>query len=165
MRLVRDRRFDKLIGLDASLRSLERAADKLKLNEPGGPREGRVTLLHGSLTYRDTRWAEADAATLVEVIEHLDPDRLPALAKIVFGVTQPKTVVVTTPNVEHNVLFPNFTPGSFRHPDHRFEWTRAEFRAWAAEIEAQFGYSATFTEIGETHPEHGAPTQMAVFSR
>lgn len=164
MRLVRDKRFEKLFGLDASLRSLERAADRLKLGEPGGPREGRVTLLHGSLTYRDTRWAEADAATLIEVIEHLDADRLPALAKIVFGTTRPKTVIVTTPNVEHNVLFPNFI-GPFRHPDHRFEWTRAEFREWVAGIETQFGYSAAFGEIGESHELHGAPTQMAVLTR
>ncbi len=164
-RLVRDKRFDKLQGLDASLRSLERAYDKLKINQPGGPPEGRVTLLHGSLTYRDTRWAEADAATLVEVIEHLDSDRLPALSHIVFGAAKPKTVIVTTPNVEHNVLFPKLAAGTFRHPDHRFEWTRAEFRAWATDIEKRFVYQATLSEIGECHPVHGAPTQMAVFVR
>jgi 3' terminal RNA ribose 2'-O-methyltransferase Hen1 len=164
-RLLRDKRFDKLIGLDASLRSLERASEKMKLNQPGGPREGHITLLHGSLTYRDARWADADAATLVEVIEHLDQDRLPALAKIVFGATRPKTVIVTTPNIEHNVLFVNLAAGAFRHPDHRFEWTRAEFRTWAAQIETEFGYRAAFSEIGETNALHGAPTQMAVFTR
>lgn len=164
-KLVGDRRFEKLIGLDASVRSLERASERLKLNVAGGPREGRVTLLHGALTYRDARWSAADAAALVEVIEHLDADRLPALAQVVFGAPNLKLVVVTTPNAEHNVLFEKMRPGSFRHPDHRFEWTRAEFRAWATDIASRFGFAPTFSEIGEAHPVHGAPTQMTVFAR
>src|SRR5690606_25739396 len=128
VRLVRDRRFARVIGLDASTRALERAAERLKLDF--APND-RIRLLHGALTYRDDRWKDADAAVLAEVIEHLDLDRLPALANAVFGAAQPKTVIVTTPNAEHNVLFPNLPAGKFRHPDHRFEWTRAEFRAWA----------------------------------
>ncbi|MFN9972860.1 MAG: 3' terminal RNA ribose 2'-O-methyltransferase Hen1, partial [Phycisphaerae bacterium] len=116
-------------------------------------------------TYRDERWHEVDAAALVEVIEHFDTDRLPALANIVFGVAQPRTVVVTTPNIEHNCLFPNLTPGAFRHPDHRFEWSRAEFRTWADAICATYAYKATHSDIGVVHDVHGAPTQMAVFTR
>lgn len=164
-RLVRDRRFEKVFGLDASSRALEIAADRLRVNEASGPKEGRLTLLHGALTYRDTRWAEADAACLVEVIEHMDADRLPALAEVVFGAAWPKNVVVTTPNAEYNVLFPMLAAGSFRHPDHRFEWTRGEFKAWAEDVAQRFGYAVTYSDIGETHPEHGAPTQMAVFAR
>jgi hypothetical protein len=106
-----------------------------------------------------------DAAALVEVIEHFDPDRLPALANIVFGVAQPRTVVVTTPNAEHNSLFPNLTPGAFRHPDHRFEWSRAEFRTWTDAICATYAYKVTHSDIGMAHDVHGAPTQMAVFTR
>jgi 3' terminal RNA ribose 2'-O-methyltransferase Hen1 len=161
-RLVRDRRFVHLIGLDVSARALERAAERLKLDRAGGPSE-RVTLLHGALTYRDERWKGADAAALVEVIEHLDPDRLPTLAQVVFGEVRPKTVVVTTPNAEHNRLFPGLPAGRFRHPDHRFEWTRSEFATWVAGIEARFGYTATISGIGMHHEEFGAPTQMAVF--
>lgn len=164
-RLARDRRFEKIIGLDASSRALEKAADRLKLNRPGGPQEGRVTLLHGALTYRDSRWAEVDAATLVEVIEHLDEDRLPALAQVVFGAAHTKLVIVTTPNVEYNALFRELPSGTLRHADHRFEWTRAEFTTWSNGIAARFGYSVTLDEIGENNPEHGAPTQMAVFER
>lgn len=164
-RLVRDRRFEKIFGLDASSRALEIASDRLRVNEASGPKEGRLTLLHGALTYRDTRWAEADAACLVEVIEHLDADRLPALADAVFGAARPKSVVVTTPNAEYNVLFPMLAAGSFRHPDHRFEWTRREFKSWADAVAQRFGYVVTYSDIGETHPEHGAPTQMAVFVR
>lgn len=163
-RLERDKKhFDRIIGLDASARALERAADRLKLHLAGGPSAERVRLLHGALTYRDLRWQGVDAAVLVEVIEHLDADRLPALAEAVFG-NGPKTVIVTTPNAEHNVLFPNLTAGAFRHPDHRFEWTRAQFRAWASSIEAHYGYSADFSEIGAPDETHGAPTQMAVFT-
>jgi 3' terminal RNA ribose 2'-O-methyltransferase Hen1 len=164
-RLVRDRRFEKIIGLDASSRALEIAADRLKLNLAGGPKEGRVALLHGALTYRDARWKEAEAATLVEVIEHLDADRLPALAQAVFGYARPKVVVVTTPNAEHNVMFPTLAAGTFRHPDHRFEWSRAEFRTWGDAVAEMFGYAVSYADIGEAHAAHGPPTQMAVFER
>jgi 3' terminal RNA ribose 2'-O-methyltransferase Hen1 len=163
-RLERDKKhFDRIIGLDASARALERAADRLKLHLAGGPSAERLKLLHGALTYRDARWREADAAVLVEVIEHLDADRLPALAEAVFG-NAPKTVIVTTPNAEHNVLFPNLAAGAFRHPDHRFEWTRDEFRAWVTAIEARYGYQAVLSEIGTPDETHGAPTQMAAFT-
>ncbi len=164
-RLVRERWLERLVGVDASVRALERTAGRLKLNAVGGPREGRVSLLHAALTYRDQRWAGLDAATLVEVIEHLDPDRLPALARVVFGEARPGAVIVTTPNVEYNALFPTLPAGKLRHPDHRFEWTRAEFRAWVKTVEDAFGYHAEFADIGTVHESHGAPTQMAVFRR
>jgi 3' terminal RNA ribose 2'-O-methyltransferase Hen1 len=164
-RLVRGRQLERIVGLDASSRALEIATERLKLHEAGGPKEGRVTLLHGALTYRDERWADVDAATLVEVIEHLDADRIPALEKVVFGSARPKVVVVTTPNAEHNVLFPALAAGTFRHPDHRFEWTRAEFAAWAGSVAERFGYAVSYRDVGEAHAEHGPPTQMAVFER
>jgi 3' terminal RNA ribose 2'-O-methyltransferase Hen1 len=164
-RLVRDRRFTKLIGLDLSARSLQAAAGRLKLGQANGPAEGRVALLHGALTYRDERWRGVDAAVLAEVVEHLDADRLPALAAVVFGAARPRTVVVTTPNAEYNALFPTLPAGAFRHPDHRFEWTRAELRAWAAGVEERYGYRAAHSGIGDAHPDLGAPTQMAVFTR
>ncbi|WP_246741016.1 3' terminal RNA ribose 2'-O-methyltransferase Hen1 [Mesorhizobium sp. NZP2298] len=164
-RLVRERWVQKLFGLDPAVRELEWAARRLKLNEFGGPPEGRVTLLHGSLTYRDSRWAEADVAVLVEVIEHLDEDRLPLIERVVFGETAPKFVIVTTPNADYNALFPNLAPGAFRHPDHRFEWSRARFEAWAAEIGETYGYGAAFSGIGAEDSALGAPTQMAVFTR
>jgi 3' terminal RNA ribose 2'-O-methyltransferase Hen1 len=163
--LLRESWARELIGLDPSVRVLERAARRLKLNQPGGPPEGRLTLLHGSLTYRDERWAGADAAALVEVIEHLDPDRLPLVERVVFGAARPKTVVVTTPNADYNVLFPTLSAGAFRHPDHRFEWTRAEFAAWADRIGETYGYQADISGIGPEDAIHGAPSQMVVFSR
>jgi len=165
VRLVRERGVHHIVGVDASVIALERAAKRLKLNEPGGPPEGRMQLLHGALTYRDKRLANMDMATLIEVIEHVDPERLPALARVVFGEAKPKSVVVTTPNAEYNALFPNLAAGAFRHPDHRFEWTRSEFGAWVKEIEDTYGYRAELADIGSVHETFGAPTQMAVFAR
>ncbi len=164
-RLLREREIDSLIGLDASALSLDRAAKRLKLNLAGGPSAERLRLLHGALTYRDKRWEGVDAAALVEVIEHLDADRLPALQKIVFGLARPKTVVVSTPNADYNALFPNLPAGQLRHPDHRFEWTRAEFEAWARTAGQAFGYRFEISGIGAVDAGRGAPTQMAVFTR
>jgi len=164
-RLVKERSIESLIGLDASSRDLERARDRLKLDLAGGPSRERVQLLHGALTYRDLRWADVDAAAVVEVIEHLDEDRLPALADAVFGAARPKTVLVTTPNADYNVLFETLPAGQFRHPDHRFEFTRSQFRAWAEAITERYGYSVAFSGIGEAHPEHGPVSQVGVFSR
>lgn len=164
-RLVRERWIESLIGLDVSARSLEYAAKRLKLDQLAGASRDRIKLLHGGLNYRDSRIADLDAATLIEVIEHLDANRLPALARVVFGEAKPRNVIVTTPNAEYNVLFPNLPPGAFRHADHRFEWTRAEFQTWVKGIEDQFGYTAELRDIGDVDEVHGAPTQMAVFSR
>ncbi len=163
--LLRQRWAERLIGLDPAARALERAAQRLKLHLPGGPPEGRVSLLHGSLTYRDARWAGVDAATLVEVIEHLDPDRLPFLERIVFGAARPATVIVTTPNADYNALFAGLAAGTLRHPDHRFEWTRTQFAAWAQRIGSTYGYQPAFSGIGPHDDTLGAPTQMAVLTR
>ena len=83
------------------------------------------------LTYRDKRLQGFDAAAVVEVIEHLDPPRLAAFARVLFECARPRTVVLTTPNAEYNVRFENLPAGTLRHKDHRFEWTRAEFQTWA----------------------------------
>ena len=164
-RLVRERWVERVIGVDAAARDLEWASKRLKLDQAGAPPDGRVTLLHGGITYRDRRWEDVDAVALVEVIEHLDAERLPTLEKIVFGAARPATVVVTTPNAEYNALFPNLAPGAFRHPDHRFEWTRAEFQAWAGGVSEVHGYDVAFSGIGNFDEVLGAPTQMASFTK
>jgi 3' terminal RNA ribose 2'-O-methyltransferase Hen1 len=164
-RLVRERWAERLIGVDAAARDLEWASKRLKLDLAGAPAEGRVTLLHGGLTYRDKRWEGVDAVALVEVIEHLDAERLPALEKIVFGAARPATVVTTTPNADYNALFPNLAAGGFRHPDHRFEWTRGQFQAWASGVAEAHGYHVAFSGVGAADEALGAPTQMALFTR
>jgi 3' terminal RNA ribose 2'-O-methyltransferase Hen1 len=163
--LRRERGFTRIVGHDVSMVALQRARQKLGLDRKTGEEVDRLTLQHGALTYRDDRLKGFDAATLVEVIEHLDPERLPALAEAVLGHARPRTVILTTPNAEHNVLFEGMAPGAFRHPDHRFEWTRAEFRAWVDDVCSVYGYEARLADVGEAHPELGPPTQMAVLRR
>jgi 3' terminal RNA ribose 2'-O-methyltransferase Hen1 len=129
-----------------------------------GERE-RVRLLQSALTYRDKRLAGWDAATALEVVEHLDPERLPAFEHALFGAARPAVVVMTTPNIEYNPRFETLPAGSLRHRDHRFEWTRAEFRGWAAGVAERHGYQVDHRGVGPDDPEVGTPTQMAVFSR
>jgi hypothetical protein len=114
--------------------------------------------------YRDKRLSGYDAAAVVEVIEHLDPPRLAAFERVLFEFAHPGRVVLTTPNVEYNVRFRTLPAGQFRHKDHRFEWTRAEFRAWAEGVAGRFGYAVRFAPIGPDDAEVGPPTQMAVFT-
>ncbi|MFJ6539229.1 3' terminal RNA ribose 2'-O-methyltransferase Hen1 [Streptomyces sp. NPDC091385] len=163
--LLQDTRFTEIVGMDVSARALAIAARRLKLDRMGERQASRITLLQGSLAYTDKRLAGYDAAVLSEVIEHLDLPRLPALEYAVFGAARPRTVVVTTPNVEYNVRWESLPAGHVRHGDHRFEWTRAEFRAWAEDTAQRHGYSTEFRAVGPDDPEVGPPTQMAVFHR
>jgi hypothetical protein len=97
------------------------------------------------------------------VIEHLDPPRLMAFERVLFEFARPKTVVITTPNVEYNVKFETLPAGKFRHQDHRFEWTREQFQAWAENIARRFNYSVRLVPIGPVDAKVGSPTQMAIF--
>ncbi len=149
------------MALDVSVRSLEIAQARLKL-ERLAPTE-RVKLVHGSLMYRDRRLEGFDAAAVVEVVEHLDPPRLAAFERVVFEFARPRTVVLTTPNRDFNAKWESLDAGQYRHPDHRFEWTRREFESWATQIAARFRYAVRFASIGPVDELLGAPTQMAVF--
>jgi len=162
------KQFAEIVGMDVSLRSLEIAEDKLGLGVGGRLPEKqreRIRLLHGSLLYRDQRLAGFDAAAVVEVIEHLDEPRLAAFERVLFEFARPCTAIVTTPNAEYNVKFAGLPAGKLRHKDHRFEWTRAQFEAWAHGVSARFGYTVRFAAIGPVDERLGAPTQMAVFAR
>jgi len=163
--LVADRRFTEVVGVDVSDRSLAMAARRLRLDRLPERQRDRIRLWQSALTYRDDRLRGYDAAVLMEVVEHLDPPRLPALEDAVFGHARPGTVVVTTPNIEYNVRYEGLGPGRFRHADHRFEWTRAEFAAWVDQVAAAHGYTAVVGGVGDDDPEVGAPTQMAVLTR
>jgi 3' terminal RNA ribose 2'-O-methyltransferase Hen1 len=147
-----------------SIRTLEIATRRLKLERLPDAQSARVKLIHGSLMYRDRRLAGFDAAAVVEVVEHLDPPRLRAFERVLFEFARPGTVVLTTPNREFNVTWETLPAGAFRHADHRFEWTRAEFRTWATGVAGRFGYAVRFLPVGPEHPEHGPPTQMGVFT-
>ncbi len=164
-RLIKERGIDRIVGVDPSVRTLEVASRRLHLDQAGERMRERVQLQMGSLTYGDRRWQGFDAATLVEVIEHIDPPRLSALELSLFGDAKPRLVVVTTPNREYNTLFEGMEEGTTRHPDHRFEWTRAEFEAWGARIAEDYGYAVRHEPLGPMDDTHGAPSQMAVFTR
>ncbi|NES26042.1 3' terminal RNA ribose 2'-O-methyltransferase Hen1 [Micromonospora terminaliae] len=162
--LVADRRFTEVVGTDVSSQALTLAARRLRLDRLPERQRDRIRLWQSALTYRDDRLRGYDAAVLMEVVEHLDPPRLPALEDAVFGHARPGTVVVTTPNVEYNVRYEGLGAGRFRHADHRFEWTRAEFAAWVDRVATTHGYTATISGIGDHDPEVGAPTQLAVLT-
>jgi 3' terminal RNA ribose 2'-O-methyltransferase Hen1 len=159
---MKDRRFTRIVGTDVSSRALEIAERKLRLDRLPERQRDRITLWQSALTYTDDRLKGFDAAVLMEVIEHVDPPRLPALEAAVFGHAHPATVVVTTPNVEYNVRYEGLV--GMRHSDHRFEWTRAEFQAWAARVAAAHGYTVAYRGVGDDDPEVGTPTQLALFT-
>jgi len=163
--LLDDRQFERIVGLDVSMQVLQRASQRLGYDRLPPKQKERIELIHGSLIYRDARLAGFDAAAVIEVIEHLDPPRLSAFERVLFEFARPKTVVLTTPNREYNVHWETLPAGQFRHPDHRFEWTRAEFQVWSARIADQFGYRVRFLAIGPEDATVGSPTQMGVFDR
>ncbi len=160
-KLLDEKQFSEIVGMDVSQRVLEIAENRLE-RLPPKVRE-RVTLFQSSLLYRDKRLSGFDAAALIEVIEHLDEFRLAAFERTVFEFARPKVVVITTPNREYNVMWERLPAGKMRHSDHRFEWTRAEFQTWVNTIAERFGYTVEISGIGDEAPDVGTPTQMGIF--
>lgn len=163
--LLADRSFEQIAGVDVSHRSLQIAQERLRLDRLPDRQRERLKLIHGSLVYRDKRLANFDAATVIEVIEHLDQPRLAAFERVLFEFAKPTTVVLTTPNVEYNAKFETLPAGKFRHKDHRFEWTRAQFQDWAHAMADRFNYAVRFLPVGPEDSSLGAPTQMAIFNQ
>jgi 3' terminal RNA ribose 2'-O-methyltransferase Hen1 len=163
--LLADPQFERILGMDVSWRSIEIAKERLHFDQLPEKQRARIELIQGSLMYRDRRCEGFDAAAVIEVVEHLDAPRLAAFERVLFELAKPATVVVTTPNSEYNALFPTLPHGQFRHRDHRFEWTRAEFTQWAESIAARFNYAVQIQPIGPEDPTLGAPTQMGIFTR
>ncbi|WP_344900592.1 3' terminal RNA ribose 2'-O-methyltransferase Hen1 [Actinomadura meridiana] len=164
-RLAKDDFFREVSGTDVSYRALAHAWRRLRWDQPRRPGDPVKDVFQSALTYTDERFGGYDAAVLMEVIEHIDPPRLTAVEHVVFGDARPRVVVVTTPNAEHNVRYDGLAAGAMRHPDHRFEWTRAEFRAWADGVAVAHGYSVRYVSVGTDDSEVGAPTQLGVFTR
>ena len=162
--LLKDIYFEKITGVDVSYRSLEITKERLdRLHLPRNQWD-KLELFQGGLTYRDKRITGYDAATIIEVIEHLDLSRLSAFERVLFEFARPQTVIVTTPNIEYNIKFESLPAGKLRHKDHRFEWTRAEFQIWGKQVGENFDYHVEFRNIGDEDLEVGSPTQMAVFT-
>jgi 3' terminal RNA ribose 2'-O-methyltransferase Hen1 len=163
--LLTDPTFTQVAAMDVSSRALEITARRLRLDRLPDRQRERLTLFQSSLIYRDSRLTGFDAAVLMEVIEHVNPSRLSALARAVFADAAPTAVIVTTPNADFNVRFENLPAGAFRHRDHRFEWSRVEFRNWAMETAVRYGYGVRFLPVGADDPQVGSPSQLAVFSK
>ncbi|MCL6479489.1 MAG: 3' terminal RNA ribose 2'-O-methyltransferase Hen1 [Peptococcaceae bacterium] len=162
--LLNEKSFTEIAGIDVSYRSLEKAKDRLKLDRMPEMQKKRLTIFQSSLFYRDKRFEGYDAATVTEVIEHMDKHRLAAFERVLFEFARPKTIIITTPNKEYNARYSNLLEGNVRHSDHRFEWTRGEFQSWAEKTALRFGYKVRFLPVGDEDPELGAPTQMGVFT-
>jgi 3' terminal RNA ribose 2'-O-methyltransferase Hen1 len=162
---LQERALTRILGMDVSSAALARARRRLHLDTLPDAQRSHIEIVQGSLLYRDTRLAGFDVATLVEVIEHLDPPRIAAMEQVVFQHARPRRVVVTTPNREYNVRWEALGAERLRHSDHRFEWTRAECRAWAERVASAFGYRMTQQELGPSNPELGAPSQLVIFDR
>jgi 3' terminal RNA ribose 2'-O-methyltransferase Hen1 len=163
--LLAEKSFSRITGMDVSYRALQLASEHLHLENLPPMQRGRINLIQGALTYRDQRLSGYDAAAVVEVIEHLDPSRLAAFERVLFEFAQPDLIVCTTPNAEYNIKFPTLPLGKLRHKDHRFEWTRHEFRTWANSVAERFGYTVRFLPIGPEDATLGAPSQMGVFNK
>ncbi|OKI01247.1 3' terminal RNA ribose 2'-O-methyltransferase Hen1 [Streptomyces sp. CB02923] len=161
--LLQEGQFTDIVGMDVSMRALQETRRRLRLDRMPERQSERLRLVQGSLAYTDDRLKGYDAAVLSEVVEHVDPPRLSALEYAVFGAARPRTVVVTTPNAEYNVRWESLPAGHVRHRDHRFEWTREEFWAWAREVAGRHGYEVEFRPVGPDDPEVGPPTQLAHF--
>ncbi|MFA0963939.1 3' terminal RNA ribose 2'-O-methyltransferase Hen1 [Roseivirga sp. BDSF3-8] len=162
--LIKEKQFTRILGMDVSPRELQKAAERLHMDEMAPRLKERISLIQGALTYRDKRLAGYDAVALIEVIEHMDTDRLPAFERVVFANAKPRTVVLTTPNGDYNEVFEQLSAGELRHSDHRFEWSREEFSIWVDHVCDTYGYQARIMPVGEEAENVGAPSQMAIFN-
>ena len=164
-RLSKESQFTRICGMDVSMHMLHRANKRLQYGINRSRRDDRIELLHGSALYVDTRLRGFDAVVAIDVLEHIEPERLNAFAHVIFGDSNPLFVILTTPNAEYNETFADLSSGELRHPDHRFEWTREEFESWAVDVSEEYGLKVSIDGIGPHHSMYGCPTQMAVFRR
>ena len=153
--LAQEPAIRRIVGVDVSADALD--ALRQRLSAASDEVRRKVDLVHGSMTEANAAFAGFDAAVLVETIEHIEPDRLSQLERAVFGDMRPKSVVVTTPNSDFNARL-GVPSQRLRHPDHRFEWGGAKFRAWAGGVAQRNGYEVGFEDLA-------GGTQMALLRR
>ncbi|RIA86259.1 S-adenosyl-L-methionine-dependent methyltransferase [Glomus cerebriforme] len=164
----------RLAGVDISHDSLEQAIENCRPWDHD--REFlrltplTIDIYQGSIDVADKRFLGFDALVCMEVIEHVDPPVLDKFFDIVLGTYKPKIVIITTPNVEFNVYFPQLKYGTpeamLRIEDHRFEWTRREFQEWGNFGAEKYNYSVEYTGVGKIKdgdPAVGTVTQIAIF--
>lgn len=159
-RLVKERQFRRIVGMDTSIEALSQA--RRSLNDHASDVDGRLLLIHREFDVPDREFAGFHAAAMVETIEHVRPERLSVVERVVFGGWRPGVVVITTPNGDYNPLL-GLAPGERRHKDHQFEWGRSKFASWSSGVAVRNGYDVTCEGVGLADPLRGSPTQMAVF--
>ena len=162
-RLLKNPQIGHVLAMDVSWQELQRAQQRLHVADMPPRQRERLTLTQGSLLYHDPRLVGYDVAAVVEVIEHLDESRLAAFEQVVFARARPGAVLVTTPNADYNQRYEQLSAGDFRHADHRFEWTRAQFAEWARGVAGRHGYRVRVENLGPEDAAVGAPSQLAVF--
>ena len=160
LHLLDDPQIVAITGVEKDDAALGRLRGRLR-DHPGAR---KVQIIAGDITRPPPGLPQADAIVLVEVIEHLDPASLRALERVLLHDIAPPLAVITTPNAEMNPLL-GVKPGRMRHRDHRFEWDRKRFRAWAEGVAASHGYALDLADIAGAHPRFGGASQMAVFAR
>lgn len=163
--LLNEPQIKQVTACDVSVAVLEKAAKRLRLDRMQPFRKNKLTIMQASLTYKDKRFEGFDCACVIEVIEHIEPMRIPAFERVLFEFAAPRTVILTTPNKEYNTNYEAMQENTLRHGDHRFEWTRAEFAEWTKHICERFGYRCEITGIGSYDEACGNPTQMGVFTK
>ncbi|XP_068144023.1 small RNA 2'-O-methyltransferase [Drosophila tropicalis] len=131
-----------------------------------------VDVLQGSVAESSKELQGIDAVVALELIEHVYDDVLNKIPSNIFGFMQPKLVIISTPNSDYNVIFTRFKPllsNGFRHHDHKFEWTREQFKSWCLEIVAKYpNYMFSLLGLGdppEGYTTVGHATQMVIFVR
>ncbi|XP_071698124.1 small RNA 2'-O-methyltransferase [Rutidosis leptorrhynchoides] len=181
--------LERIVGVDISTKALARAAKtlhtKLSANSTNPvPCSGikSALLLDGSITTFDSRLYGCDIGTCLEVIEHMSEDQATIFGNIVLSFFLPKILIISTPNYEYNTILRKSTPQTqeeedsedknptkpckFRNFDHKFEWTREQFRMWASELSEKHNYSVEFSGVGGIEGvEPGFASQIAVFRR
>lgn len=107
-------------------------------------------------------------------------DEASLFGNVVLSSFCPKILIVSTPNYEYNVILQKPTtqnqeenedtdstkPCKFRNFDHKFEWTREQFQAWASDLAGKHNYSVAYSGVGGAEGvEPGFASQIAVFKR
>lgn len=152
---------ERLTGVDIASSALHAARQRWNRSSLA-PTSTHASWICAPCTNPDPRFLGHDAVVATELIEHLDPPRLAAFARVLFAYLRPGVAILTTPNVEFNA---RWGQSSLRHADHRFEWTRAEFARWLDTQDSAGEYDCRLVGIGTAMEGLGSPTQMAVLTR
>ncbi len=162
--LITNKQFEKIAGTDVSFNNLLKAKERLNFEEMSQKFKERIELFQSSLTYKDKRFSNYESCAIVEVIEHIDVERLESFEKSIFECSKFKYIILTTPNADYNINYKSLNKQNLRHSDHRFEWTKDEFKSWIDKICEKYKYNAKISGVGEFDEQSGHPTQVVEFS-